>query len=76
MKVTPHCYVCGRWDGSHAGGCPNTGQVYVTDDSPARCPTCKIAVITRREARNGHQCRACTIRDAAAYGDGFNDTGW
>lgn len=25
---TPHCPVCGRWDGSHSGGCPNTGQPY------------------------------------------------
>ena len=25
---TPHCPVCGRWDGSHSGGCPNTGKPY------------------------------------------------
>jgi hypothetical protein len=34
---TPHCPVCGRWDGSHSGGCPNTGKPYPT--SP-RCPLC------------------------------------
>jgi len=26
---TPHCFICGRWDGSHSGGCPQTGQPYV-----------------------------------------------
>jgi hypothetical protein len=25
---TPSCYVCGRWDGSHSGGCPQTGIDY------------------------------------------------
>lgn len=34
---TPHCPVCGRWDGSHSGGCPQTGFVYpgIPD-----CPNC------------------------------------
>ena len=26
---TPHCFVCQRWDGTHSGGCPQTGQPYV-----------------------------------------------
>jgi hypothetical protein len=25
---TPHCPVCGRWDGAHSGGCPETGKPY------------------------------------------------
>jgi hypothetical protein len=25
---TPHCPVCGRWDGTHSGGCPQTGKPY------------------------------------------------
>ena len=27
--TTPHCYVCGRWDGTHSGGCERTGHDYV-----------------------------------------------
>jgi len=25
---TPHCYICGRWDGTHSGGCSRTGFDY------------------------------------------------
>ena len=26
----PHCYICGRWDGSHSAGCERTGWDYMT----------------------------------------------
>lgn len=26
--ATPHCFVCGRWDGTHSGGCERTGHDY------------------------------------------------
>lgn len=28
--TTPHCFVCGRWDGTHSGGCERYGHDYRT----------------------------------------------
>ena len=41
------------------------------------CPTCRRPErLTDRDRARGYQCDDCTRRDAAAYGDGFNDTGY
>ena len=70
------CYVCGRWDGTHSGGCPRAAVDYIGAPRYS-CPTCKRAdAISAAEYRRGYQCAVCTKRTAAAYGDGLTDTGW
>ena len=43
---TPSCPVCGRWDGSHSGGCPRTGIAYKPADLAEATP----APVTRSNA--------------------------
>ena len=42
---TPHCPECQRWDGTHSGGCSQTGRDYP-------CSACFVGDF------HGHTCKA------------------
>lgn len=48
---TPHCGTCGRWDGTHSGGCPRTSLEYRCPSTWQQMPT---QPVLRCERWNGH----------------------